>query len=169
LNIFLETCSTSFTLLIFSSYPAINDLSRDLGVSYSLINLTITVYLIFMGLAPTIVGSISDVAGRRPAYLICFIVYIAANIGLSLQDNYAALMVLRCLQSSGSSGTVALGNAMVADIATSSERGSYIGYASVGALVGPAGKSICPSLGKADFDIVDMQLDPSLVASSINF
>lgn len=57
--------------LTSNSYPAINDLSHDLGVSYSLINLTITVYLIFMGLAPTIVGSISDVAGRRPAYLIC--------------------------------------------------------------------------------------------------
>jgi MFS family permease len=97
--------------------------------------------LIFMGLAPTIVGSISDVVGRRPAYLICFTIYIAANIGLSLQDSYAALMILRCLQSSGSSGTVALSNAVVADIATSSKRGSYIGYASVGALVGPAGKS----------------------------
>ncbi|KAE9380515.1 MFS general substrate transporter [Stipitochalara longipes BDJ] len=119
-------------------YPAINDLSHDLHVSYSLINLTITVYLIFMGLAPTVVGSISDVAGRRPAYLICFTIYIASNIGLSLQNSYAALMVLRCLQSSGSSGTVALGSAMVADIATSSQRGSYIGYASVGALVGPA-------------------------------
>jgi MFS family permease len=94
-----------------------------------------------MGLVPTIVGSISDVAGRRPAYLICFTIYIAANIGLSLQDSYAALMILRCLQSSGSSGTVALANAVVADIATSSKRGSYIGYASVGALVGPAGKS----------------------------
>lgn len=112
------------------------------------------VYLIFMGLAPTIVGSISDIAGRRPAYLLCFIVYIAANIGLSLQDSYAALMVLRCLQSSGSSGTVALGNAMVADIATSSERGSYIGYASVGALVGPAGKSFSSSLDNTDFELL---------------
>jgi len=55
-----------------------------------------------------------------------------------LQTNYAALFVLRCLQSSGSSGTVALGNAVVSDIATSSERGVYIGYASAGALLGPA-------------------------------
>lgn len=123
------------------SYPPINDLSHDLKVSYSLVNLSITVYLIFMGLASTVVGSISDIAGRRPAYLICFTIYIAADIGLSLQDSYAALMVLRCLQSCGSSGTVALVNAIIADIATSSQRGSYIGYASVGALVGPADRS----------------------------
>jgi MFS family permease len=151
---------------IYHSYPAINDLSHDLNVSYSLINLTITVYLIFMGLAPTIVGSISDVAGRRPAYLICFTVYIAANIGLSLQDSYAALMVLRCLQSSGSSGTVALGNAIVADIATSSQRGSYIGYASVGALVGPAGK-LYPDMS-SESHLNHIQSDQSLVVFSTN-
>jgi multidrug resistance protein len=118
-------------------YPAIPILSQDLKVSNNLINLTITVYLIFQGLAPTFVGSFSDVTGRRPAYLICFVLYLAANLGLALQDSFAALMVLRCLQSSGSSGTVALGNAMVSDIATSSERGSYIGYSSMGALLGP--------------------------------
>lgn len=55
-----------------------------------------------------------------------------------MQSNYAALFLLRCLQSSGSSGTVALAYAVVADLVTSAERGSYIGYASVGALVGPA-------------------------------
>jgi len=107
-----------------------------------------------MGLVPTVVGSISDVAGRRPAYLICFTIYIAANIGLSLQDSYAALMVLRCLQSSGSSSTVALGNAMVADIATSSKRGSYIGFASVGALVGPAGNTASMFIPQCKFSLV---------------
>lgn len=80
----------------------------------------------------------SDETGRRPSYLICFVIYIGACVGLALQNNYAALFVLRCLQSSGSSGTVALANAVVADIVTSAERGTYIGYASLGTLVGPA-------------------------------
>ncbi|KAE8453207.1 hypothetical protein EG329_011274 [Mollisiaceae sp. DMI_Dod_QoI] len=79
-------------------YPAIADLSHDFGVSTNLINLTITVFLLFQGLAPTFIGSISDAIGRRPAYLICFTIYVAANLGLALQDNYAGLMVLRCLQ-----------------------------------------------------------------------
>lgn len=119
-------------------YPAINELATDLKVSTSLINLTITSYLIFQGVAPTFVGAIADATGRRPAYIVCFTLYLAANIGLALQNNFAALMVLRCLQSSGSSGTVALVNAVVADIATSSERGKYAGFANVGALLGPA-------------------------------
>ena len=72
------------------------------------------------------------VGGRRPAYVIGFFIYIAANIGLARQNSYAALFILRAMQSTGSSGTIAMGNGVVADIATSAERGSYIGYASSG-------------------------------------
>lgn len=50
-----------------------------------------------------------------------------ANIGLALQNDYAALLLLRCLQSTGSSGTVALGTGVVADIASSGERGKFMG------------------------------------------
>lgn len=93
---------------------------------------------IFQGLIPTIIGGASDGLGRRPAYILCFIIYTAANIGLALQDQYSALIVLRCLQSAGSSSTVALANAVVADIATASERGTYISYATAGTYTAPA-------------------------------
>ncbi len=83
--------------------PALNALAKDLKVTSSTINITITVYIVIQGLAPTFVGSISDKNGRRPAFLLCFVLYLGANIGLALQKNYAALMVLRCLQASGSS------------------------------------------------------------------
>lgn len=46
-------------------------------------------------------------------------------------------MVLRCIQSSGSNGTVALSNGVVSDFATRAERGSYIGLASLGSSLGP--------------------------------
>ena len=83
------------------------------------------------------VAGFSDSAGRRPAYIYCFIVYTAANIGLALQRDYAALMVLRCLQSAGSSGTVALATATVADLVTSAERGMYVAFTSVPSVIGP--------------------------------
>lgn len=46
-------------------------------------------------------------------------------------------MVLRCLQSAGSSGTVALAQGVIADVVTSAERGQYIAYTSVASIVGP--------------------------------
>ena len=57
-------------------FPALNALSRDLKVSNELINLTLTSYMIFQGLAPTIFGDFADMTGRRPAYILGFIIYI---------------------------------------------------------------------------------------------
>ncbi|MCJ1468678.1 hypothetical protein MMC07_007307 [Pseudocyphellaria aurata] len=125
-------------------FPALNALSKDLKVSDELINLTLTTYMIFQGLAPTIFGDLADMAGRRPAYIICFVVYIGANIGLALQNNFAALLVLRCLQSTGSSGTFALGAGVVGDFSTSGERGKYMGLAQFGPMAAPA---IAPVMG----------------------
>lgn len=70
--------------------------------------------------------------------MICFIIYIGANIGLALLQNYPTLLVLRMVQSAGSSGTVALANALVSDVVTSANRGTSMGYAQMGATVGPA-------------------------------
>ncbi len=128
----------------FIYLPAINTISDDLHVSTAAINLTVTSYMIFQGLAPMFFGDMSDMAGRRPAYLIAFTVYFFANIGLAVQNNYPALLVLRALQSTGSSGTVALGNGVIADIVTSAERGVYIGWVQLGTQLGPA---LAPTVG----------------------
>lgn len=94
--------------------------------------------MIFQGLSPTIFGDLADMSGRRPTYIIAFIIYLGANIGLALQNSYPALFLLRCLQSTGSSGAIALGFGVVADITTSSERGSYMGIVNAGTMLGPA-------------------------------
>lgn len=82
--------------------------------------------------------------GRRPVYLLCFGIYLCANIGLALQRNYWVLLAFRALQSTGISATIALSNAVAADTVTSAERGTYLGIASLGSILGPA---LGPTLG----------------------
>lgn len=118
--------------------PALNVLSNEFHVTVSQINLTVTTYMIFQGLTPMFVGSFADSTGRRPAYFICFTIYIVANVGCALAPSYPALLVLRMLQSAGSSTTVALCQAVVADVVTSAERGHYVGYTSLPILLAPA-------------------------------
>ncbi|RDA92665.1 hypothetical protein CP533_3730 [Ophiocordyceps camponoti-saundersi (nom. inval.)] len=124
------------TAMVF--LPALTAIAHDLDVTIAEINLTITTYMVFQGITPTLIGSLADTGGRRPAYILCFVIYIAANIGLALTPNYGALMALRCLQSAGSSSTIALCTAVVADVVTSAERGQYVGFTLVPAVLAPA-------------------------------
>lgn len=125
-------------------FPALTAIAEDLGVTDSQVNLTVTTYMIFQGVVPMFIGSLADSGGRRPAYVICFTVYIAACIGLALTPSYGALLGLRCLQSAGSSSTVALCTAVVADVVTSAERGQYIGYTIMPIVLAP---SLGPVIG----------------------
>ncbi|KAK2039883.1 major facilitator superfamily transporter [Colletotrichum somersetense] len=125
-----------FTAQIY--LPALTVLANEFHVSDSDVNLTVTTYMVFQGIIPMFIGSLADHSGRRPAYVICFVVYIAANIGLALSQNYASLLVVRCLQSAGSSSTVALASAVVADVVTSAERGQYVGFTVVPIVLAPA-------------------------------
>jgi hypothetical protein len=133
--VFMVSIASFFSPLSANIYfPALNVLSVDFKVSEAIMNLTLSSYMIFQGLAPCLFGDLADMAGRRPAYLIGFAIYIGACVGLAVCDSFAALLVLRCLQSSGSSSTIALGSGVVADIATSAERGVWMGWATAGAM-----------------------------------
>ncbi|KAL1835672.1 hypothetical protein VTK73DRAFT_5469 [Phialemonium thermophilum] len=82
--------------------PALPQLSEDFHVSASKMNLTVTTYMIFQGVTPMLIGGFADAAGRRPAFVLCFVIYVAANIGLALSDSFGALLGVRCLHSSAS-------------------------------------------------------------------
>jgi multidrug resistance protein len=125
-------------------FPCLPALQRDLRTSTQLVNLTVTSYVIFQGLAPAFFGDLADTIGRRPVFLITFTLYVFSNIGLALQTNYAALLILRIFQSLGCSATVAIGYGIVADIATPDERGKILGLAMVATNLGP---SLGPLIG----------------------
>ncbi|PYH67924.1 putative MFS multidrug transporter [Aspergillus vadensis CBS 113365] len=147
--------STAATFSGFASniyFPALPTIANDLNVSIELLNLTVTSYLIFQGLAPSLWGPVSDVKGRRTAYMCTFIVFLGACIGLAETKNYETLIVLRCLQSTGSASTIAIGSGVISDITTRAERGGYMGIFQAGLLVpvavGPViGGAIAGSLG----------------------
>ena len=88
----------------FIFYPAITSIASGIGVSVELINLTITSYMVVSGVTPAILGNVAGKGGRRPVYIAALSIYIIANIGLALQNSFPALLILRMIQSAGSSG-----------------------------------------------------------------
>ncbi|KAL4983572.1 major facilitator superfamily domain-containing protein [Aspergillus falconensis] len=147
--------STAATFSGFASniyFPALPTIANDLNISLELVNLSVTAYLIFQGLAPSLWDPVSDVKGRRTAYIRTFIVFVGACIGLAETKNYATIIVLRCLQSTSSASTIAIGSGVISDIITRAERGGYMGIFQAGLLVpvavGPViGGAIAGSLG----------------------
>ncbi|TGJ80037.1 hypothetical protein E0Z10_g8724 [Xylaria hypoxylon] len=153
LIVFIAATAATFSGFASNIYfPSLATISEDLGVSVELVNLTITSYLIFQGLAPSIWGPLSDAKGRRVTYFFTFLVFLGACIGLAETPNYATLIVLRSVQSSGSASTIAVGAAVIGDITTRDERGGYMGIFQAGLLapvaVGPViGGALANSLG----------------------
>ena len=92
------------TLSSFIYYPAIPVIAQDLGLSITDINLSITTYMAFSAIAPSITGDASDIYGRRPLYLLTLGMYLIANIGIAVQSSFVGLLLLRMLQSAGISG-----------------------------------------------------------------
>ncbi|KAJ4295064.1 hypothetical protein N0V90_007072 [Kalmusia sp. IMI 367209] len=109
-------------------FPSLDAIARDLNVSLNAVSLTITSYLIIQGLSPLFWGSLSDTVGRRQIYIYSFLVYIAANIGLSFSPNFTVLLIFRGLQAAGSASTVSIGNGVIQDIIPPAERGGFISF-----------------------------------------
>jgi MFS family permease len=141
------------TLSSFIYYPAIPVIADDLDSSISMIDLTVTSYLVVSAIAPAIVGDAADTFGRRPLYTITLTLYVAANIGIALQHSAVALLILRMLQSAGisgscplfspfsdidanescwSQGTFSVAYGVIADISTPMERGAFVSALSFG-------------------------------------
>ncbi|OAA82396.1 Major facilitator superfamily transporter [Akanthomyces lecanii RCEF 1005] len=143
--IFLTAFAGMFSpMSSFIFYPAINSIAKGLNATVELVNLAVTTYMVVSGIVPALLGTAADKYGRRPVYIVALSIYLVANIGLALQSSFPALLVLRMLQSAGSSGTISFGYGIIADITTEDERGSYVGLMLVGPNVAPP---IGPILG----------------------
>ncbi|KAJ7633416.1 MFS general substrate transporter [Mycena polygramma] len=129
-------------------FPVIPTLAEDFHRSIELINLTVTMYIVFQGLSPMFWGTMADSWGRRVMFICCLLLLAASCVGLALvpTNAYWLLLFLRCFQSAGSASTIALGAGVIGDIAERAERGGYLGVYNIGPLVGPA---IGPVIGGA--------------------
>lgn len=126
--VYLVSLAGSFSPLSSNIYfPAVDTIATELGVSASLVALTITVYMVVQGIAPSIFGAVSDTGGRRLAFMLTLSVYTASNLALAFTSNYAMLMVLRGLQAAGSAATISISAGVISDIADPNERGGFMG------------------------------------------
>ncbi|KAN0096665.1 Major facilitator superfamily domain containing protein [Hyaloscypha variabilis] len=117
--------------------PLLPLLSNHFHTSIQAINLTITVYIICQAISPLLLARISDSFGRRPVYLLASALYTVASLGLAVnKSSYAALLVLRALQSLGASCVLSVCYGTISDIFVPAQRGGMRGPMMVAGNVG---------------------------------
>ncbi|CCK71976.1 Aqr1p KNAG_0I01910 [Huiozyma naganishii CBS 8797] len=125
-------------------YPALRQLEKEFHLNESQVNVTVVVYLLFQGIAPTFSGGLADRYGRRPIILGGMLVYVVASIGLARAPSYGVIVFLRIVQSIGISPTIAISSGVVSDYTLKRERGTFVGATSGFVLIG---QGIGPLLG----------------------
>ncbi|KAK0439795.1 major facilitator superfamily domain-containing protein [Armillaria borealis] len=120
-------------------FPAIPRLTEIFHESTDRLNLTLTIFLVPQAACPMLWGPFSDRYGRRPCIILCFVILILSCIGLALTPTNAfwLLLLLRCIQSAGCTGTLALGAGAIADITTRADRGTFFGAFNAGPMLAP--------------------------------
>jgi hypothetical protein len=64
--------------------PLVTAPAKHFETSAQAINFTLTIYVIFQGISPVIFGPLSDLYCRRLLFLVTLLLYVVANVGLSL-------------------------------------------------------------------------------------
>lgn len=90
-------------------FPAIDDLQRDLQASQQVINLSVSLFILFQGTVPILWSGISEIYGRKIVYLSAYAIFTASQIGCALSKNQAMFLAFRIIGACGSSAGLTIG------------------------------------------------------------
>jgi len=132
----LLAATNSGTLII-----ALPDLERSLHASLLALVWVILAYLIAATVLVLMAGRLSDLFGRKRAYVGGFVLFALASLGAGFSPNVTVLLIWRVLQGIGSSFLFANAAALVTDAFPKRELGLAMGantmVAAIGLVLGP--------------------------------
>ncbi len=96
--------------------PIVPAMPGILGTGPAIVQLTLSLYMVMLGLGQIIFGPISDRIGRRPVLIGGAILFAAASFGLAASSTAGSFVVLRFLQAVGASAAMVATFATVRDV-----------------------------------------------------
>lgn len=127
-------------------YPAIDPIKEDYKTTSIMVNVSVGVYQISLGVFPLWWSSISEMNGRRTVYVLSFLLLLAFNVGTGLSPNINDFIILRVLSGGAAASVQSVGAGTVADLYVPEERGTNIGIYYMGPLMAPL---VSPIIGAA--------------------
>jgi multidrug resistance protein len=124
--------------------PSMPGLQREFGVSYGVVQLTLTLYIIGMALCQLVYGPLSDRFGRRPVLLAGMALFVVASVWAVLATSMGMLIAARLLQAIGGASGLVLSRAIVRDLYDRDRSASVLGYITMAFVVAPM---LAPTVG----------------------
>ncbi|MGH6810375.1 MAG: CmlA/FloR family chloramphenicol efflux MFS transporter, partial [Ensifer adhaerens] len=121
--------------------PVVPDMPGILATTPAIIQLTLSLYMIVLGVGQIVFGPVSDRIGRRPVVIGGALLFTAASLFMAATASAPAFLVLRLLQAIGASAALVATFATVRDVYAERPEGATI-YAMFSAML-----AFVPALG----------------------
>lgn len=118
-------------------FPAIEPLIEDFNTSTIMVDVSVGIYLLSLGIFPIWWSSLSEFKGRRTVYVLSFILMVCFTIGSALSPDISSFIVFRLLQGASSASVQSVGAGTISDLYIPEERGKNLGYYYLGVLMAP--------------------------------
>lgn len=107
--------------------PAFPDLARSFEVSPTVVQLTLTAFLMGAAVGQLIIGSVSDALGRRRTLLVGLTVFVVAGVVAVFSPSVEALIAVRAVQGLAGAAGIVLARAIIADMLPPHEAARALG------------------------------------------
>ena len=117
--------------------PATPGLADIFGTRIETVQLTLSLYLLGLGVSQLLLGPLSDRFGRRPVLLAGLFITAAASIAAIFSTSIEMLIVFRTLQALGASSGLVIGRAIIRDLYSRDRAASMIGLVTTVMVLAP--------------------------------
>ncbi|KRE98460.1 MFS transporter [Paenibacillus sp. Soil766] len=144
LALLLGLFSTLGPFTIDMYLPAFPQIVEKFGTTASLVQLSLTACLLGLGVGQVVMGSLSDVYGRRKPLLISMVLYVLASIACAIAPSIWLLIFARLVQGFVASAGIVISRAIARDMFSGHELTKFF---SLLLLVGNLGPLVAPVMG----------------------
>ncbi|MFD0695950.1 multidrug effflux MFS transporter [Paenibacillus sp. GCM10027628] len=144
LALLLGLFSTLGPFTIDMYLPAFPQIVEQFGTTASLVQLSLTACLLGLGIGQLVMGSLSDVYGRRKPLLISMAIYVAASVACAISPSIWLLILSRLVQGFVASAGIVISRAIARDMFSGHELTKFF---SLLLLVGNLGPLVAPVTG----------------------
>ncbi|OZB94204.1 multidrug effflux MFS transporter [Paenibacillus sp. XY044] len=144
LALLLGLFSTLGPFTIDMYLPAFPEIAKNFNTNASLVQFSLTACLLGLGIGQLVMGSLSDVYGRRNPLLISMAVYIISSLACAFAPNIGLLILFRFAQGFAASAGIVISRAIARDLYSGHELTKFF---SLLLLVGNLGPLAAPIAG----------------------